>query len=233
MAKRKRPDPSLPSQAESVDPQEDVFVANVLEVSSWLQRHRQLVTLAVVGIVIAAVAGVYYVNFQRTLRVQAINQLENIQQSVSIQAIEDAKVQLGDFLLRFDGTPQADEAVILLARLHLESGDAAVAVNVLEGRGMGFGTGLGVQANLLLGKAYEEEGQWSEAERTFLRVAEEAELDFQVREGLENAARARIRLQNIVGAADLYRQILDTYEEGDPDRGMYELRLAEMTEIAT
>jgi predicted negative regulator of RcsB-dependent stress response len=233
MAKHRRPDLHKPKKPESAEEQEDVFVANVLDLSSWLERNRQLMTLAVVALVIIVAGGMYYVNFQRTVRIQAVNQLESIQQTVSMQAFEDAKIQLGNFLDRFAATPQAGEAAILLARLHLEAGDAAVAINVLENQGTAFGDVLGIQADLLLAKAYEEEGRWPDAERMFLRVADEAEMDFQVREGLENAARARMRQRNVAGAAELYQRILDTYEEGDPDRGMYELRLAEVMEIAT
>ena len=122
-----------------------------------------LVAVAV-GLLVAG--GIYYVNFQRTVTIQAVNRLESIHQTIAISAFEDAKAQLSTFLDQFDGTDQAREAVILLGRLHLESGDAAVAISVLERADLGFRDPLGIQANSLLARAYENQGRWPEAEDT-------------------------------------------------------------------
>jgi tetratricopeptide (TPR) repeat protein len=228
----KRHHPSTRRKPHSPQEQDDAFVASVLDFSEWARKHRQTLTLAaiVLGLVIAA--GFYYLNFQRTLRIQAVNRLESIHQTIALSATEDAKAQLSTFLESFAGTDQAREAVILLARLHLESGDAAVAISVLERADLGFRDPLGIQANSLLARAYELQGRWPEAEDTYLEVADRAPYDFQIREALNNAARARRRQQDWVGAAELYERVLETLEEGDPDRGMYELRLAEVREFA-
>jgi tetratricopeptide repeat protein len=220
-------------QAQSVEEQEDVFVANVLEVSRWAESNRQLMILAVVAVALVAAGGLYYVNFQSSLREQAVNRLENIQQTVSIQAVEDAKQQLGTFLDRFAGTPEADEGLILLARLHLESGESAVAINVLENNRLPLSSGIGIQANLLLARSYEEEGRWADAERLYIQIADAAELEFQVIESLENAARARVRQLDAAGAAEIFDRILATLDEDDPSRGVYEMRRAEMLELAS
>jgi tetratricopeptide (TPR) repeat protein len=181
-----------------------------------------------ITLVLVVASGLYYVNFQRSLRVQAVNRLESIHQTISIFAIEDAKAQLSTFLDSFEGTDQAREAVILLGRLHLESGDAPVAISVLERADLGFRDPIGIQANSLLARAYEHQGRWPEAEDTYLEVADRAEFDFQIREALDSAARARRRQQDLVGAAELYERILETFEDADPARGLYELRLAEV-----
>ena len=60
-----------------------------------------------------------------------------------------------------------------------------------------------------------------------LEVADRAVFDFQIRTALDSAARARRRQQDIEGAAELYERILATFEDDDPARGVYELRLAE------
>ena len=78
-----------------------------------------------------------------------MNRLESIHQTIAISATEDAKAQLSTFLDLFDGTDQAREAVILLGRLHLESGDAPVALSVLERADLGFRDPIGIQANSL------------------------------------------------------------------------------------
>ena len=228
MSKRKN---LVRRQAQSAEEQEDVFVANVLEASRWATDNRQLMTLAAVAATVVVVAALYYVNFQESRREQAINQLEKIEQTVSIMAVEDAKLQLGTFLDRFAGTPSADEAVILLARLYLETDESAIAVNVLENEAPSLGSGIGIQANFLLARAYEQQGRWPDAERLYIRIADAAEMEFQVIEGLESAARARIRQQDAGGAAELFDRILSTLDESDPARGLYEMRRAEMMEL--
>jgi tetratricopeptide (TPR) repeat protein len=170
-------------------------------------------------------------NFQRTLRVQAVNQLEEIHRTISLSALEDAKAQLSSFLDSFDGTDQAREAVIILGRLHLESGDAPVAISVLERADLGFRDPIGIQANSLLASAYENQGRLPEAEDTFIEVADQSEFDFEIRGALENAARVRRRQQDFAGAAELYERLIATFEENDPARGVYELRLAEVREV--
>jgi len=228
MSKRKKV-----RQGQAPDEHEDAFVAKVLEASTWAEKNREAVILGVVVIALFAAGAVYYVNFRDTQREQAIAQLEQIQTTVSMQVLEEAKVQLGTFLDRFAGTPEADEALVLLGRLHLETGEAEVAINVLENGAPSFATGIGIQGNLLLARAYESAGRWPEAERQYLRIADEAELEFQVIESLEDAARARVRQQNAAGAAELYDRILARLDESDPSRGVYEMRLAEMEELAT
>ena len=203
-----------------------------MDFSRWAGQNRQLLLLSGVVMALLVAGGVHYVNFQRSLVTQAVNQLESIHQTISISAFEDAKAQLSTFLERFEGTDQAREAVVLLGRLHLEAGDAAVGISVLERGDLGLGDALGIQGNALLARAYEDQGRWSDAEALYLDVADRAELDFQIRDALDSAARTRHRQQDIDGAAELYERILATFEADDPGRGIYELRLAEMREVA-
>ena len=227
----KRQHPSTRRKPQSAHDQDDAFVASVIDFSEWARQHRQLLTLLVIGGVILVAGGLYYVNFQRTLRIQAVNRLEAIHQTISILAIEDAKAQLSSFLDSFDGTDQAREAVILLGRLHLESGDPPVAISVLERADLGFRDAIGIQANSLLARAYENQGRWPDAESTFLEVADRSDFDFEIRAALESAARVRRRQQDYAGAAELYERIIATFDENDPARGVYELRLAEVREV--
>ncbi len=229
MSKRKHP--SSRRKPQTAHEQDDAFVASAIDFSEWAATHRQALMLVAVAVGLLVAGGIYYVNFQRSVTIQAVNRLESIHQTIAISAFEDAKAQLSTFLDQFDGTDQAREAVILLGRLHLESGDAAVAISVLERAGLGFRDPLGIQANSLLARAYENQGRWPEAEDTFLEVADRSEFDFEIRRALDSAARARRRQQDHGGAAELYERILATFEDDDPGRGVYELRLAEVREF--
>ncbi len=229
MSKHKHP--SSRRKPQTPHERDDAFVASVIDTSEWARTHRQALTLIVIAVGLLVAGGFYYVNFQRTMTIQAVNRLEGIHQTISIAASEDAKAQLSTFLEQFAGTDQAREAVILLGRLHLEAGDAAVAISVLERADLGFGDPIGIQANSLLARAYEDQGRWPAAEATFLEVADRATFDFEIRRALDSAARARRRQQNHSGAAELYERILTTFEDDDPAKGVYELRLAEVRQF--
>ena len=229
MSKHKHP--STRRKPQTPHEQDDAFVASAIDFSEWAGGHRQAPMLIAIVVGLLVAGGIYYVNFQRSMTIQAVNRLESIHQTIAISAYEDAKAQLSTFLDQFDGTDQSREAVILLGRLHLEAGDAAVAISVLERADLGFRDPLGIQANSLLARAYENQGRWPEAEATFLEVADRSEFDFVIRRALESAARARRRQQDHSGAAELYERILATFEDDDPAKGLYELRLAEVREF--
>ena len=63
---------------------------------------------------------------------------------------------------------------------------------------------------------------------TSLRLADRSELDFQIRDALAAAARIRGSQGDAAGAAELYRRILGALDENAPERGMFEMRLAEL-----
>ena len=229
MSKRKHP--STRRKPQTPLEKDDAFVAHALDFSEWAATHRPALTLIGLAVALLVAGGIYYRNFQQSMTIQAVNRLEAIHQTIAISAVEDAKAQLSIFLDQFDGTDQAREAVILLGRLHLESEDAAVAISVLERAELGFRDPLGIQANSLLARAYELQGRWPEAEDTYLEVADRADFNFQIRAALDSAARARRRQQDHAGAAELFERILETYEDDNPAKGLYELRLAEVREL--
>ncbi|MCJ7626762.1 MAG: hypothetical protein MUO50_00095, partial [Longimicrobiales bacterium] len=66
------------------------------------------------------------------------------------------------------------------------------------------------------------------AEILFLRISNTAELPFQVQEALSGAARIRTTAGDLVGAAELYEDVLSSLDEGDPQRDYWEMRLAEV-----
>ena len=176
MAKRQHP--STRRKPQTSHEQDDAFVAGVIDFSEWARTHRQVLTLIGVAVILLVAGGVYYVRFQRSLMTEAVNRLDAIHNTIAISAFEDAKFQLSTFLDQFGGMDPAREAVVLLGRLHLEAGDAAVAINVLERADLGFRDPIGVQANSLLARAYENQGRWPDAEATFLEVADRSEFDF-------------------------------------------------------
>ncbi len=208
--------------------QEDAFVARVLEVSTWARSNTEALVLLGVILALFIAGGFYYWNFTQDRDQNALTQLEVIHNTIRLDAKEDAKSLLRTFLDQYGASPHAREGVLLLARLNLETNAAPVAVSILEDEGLSLRTPLGLQAGFLLARAYEETGRWPDAEDIYLQIADRAALDFQIREALDNAAQSRIRQQDLAGAAELYERILETFEDDDPGRGVFEMRLAEV-----
>ncbi len=142
------------------------------------------------GVVAAIlVAGaLYYNNYRSQLHEQAAEQLETIYQSIAINDVEGAKVDLATYLDRFGGTPYEGEARLLLGELYLESGQPQQAMAVLEPLGSSPRAAIELQGASLLAAAYEQEERWEEAEETYLEIADRAELGFQIRDALTAAA---------------------------------------------
>lgn len=207
---------------------DDAFVSKTLAFGDWARENTGALIAA--GAILAGLLWgiVYYVGYREDLRVQASSELEAIHQTIGMGDPEAAKQELGRFLERYGDTDLALEARILLAEQYLLSGETSQAISALEPAGRSLGTPLAVQAGFLLAASYEEDGQPERAEETYLRLADRADLQFQMRDALEGAARIRVARGDLEGAAELYRRLLDTFEEGEQGRGAYEMRLAEV-----
>jgi len=211
---------------------DDVFVSHVLEAGNWFKKNQQAVTIGIVVLVIAAASLLYYRNYKGSLVEQASTQLEDIHTQAAMGDVNGAKDALILYLDRFGSTAYAGEARMLLGEIYLSEGASEQALATLEPMAESPRDPLELQAASLLGAAYEQEGRWGDAEATYLRVADRSELDFQVRDALAAAARIRAAQGNPAGAAELYRRILDGLAEDAPDRGTWEMRLAELGPLA-
>jgi predicted negative regulator of RcsB-dependent stress response len=206
---------------------EDVFVARVVEFTTWSRKNSQVLILFGVALVVVVVGIMYYVNYRENLSVTAAQELERIHQVRATGNDEPARLQLVQFLERFGDTPYAVEARLTLAQLHLELGDAGQAVEVLEEASVPVTEPIGPQVAILRGRAYEELGRFDDAEQVYLEVADAAGLDFQRTQAMEDAARLRMRRGDAQGAVELYERILDVMDVSNPQRGTVEVRLGE------
>jgi predicted negative regulator of RcsB-dependent stress response len=225
MSKR-QPGQSRKKQSEG-EP-DDLFIARVLDLGKWAQANQQVMTVLGVLAVIAVAGVIYYGNYRRSLDQQAAQSLESVHQSIAIQDEQGARDQLVTFLERYGGTAYEGEARLLLGDLYLREGQAQQAEAVLEPIGANPRDPIELQAAMLLAKAYEEEEAWADAEATYLRIADRSALSFQIEEALSATARIRADQGNVAGAIQLYERARDRLEEGDPLRGHYEMRIAEL-----
>lgn len=221
------------TRKQSKDDGEDAFIASILDFSNWARENQQILTVAGVLIAILVAGGLYYASYQSQLTDQAAEQLEAIYQSVSINDVEGAKVDLATFLDRFGGTAYESEARLLLGELYLEDGEPQQALAVLNPLGSSPRSAIELQGAALLAAAYEQEERWQDAEATYMSIADRSELDFQVRDAMAAAARIRAEhLDDPQGAIELYQQVLAQMEENAPERGRYEMRIEEIRTAA-
>ena len=207
---------------------DDVILARALEFSAWAKRNARMVIAAtVVGAVVIGLVLWYSLFYQPQRAEKASIQLMQVEQNVLAGNATLAERDLTDFIRRFDGTVQADEARLMLARQYLEAGAAQKAIPVLRAVDQGLKTPVGAQARLLLGGALGQAGQREEAVRTYLEVADGARADFYRQEALSDAALLQQQAGDFQGAAELWRRLVAMTEEDSAERAVYEMRLAE------
>ena len=202
-----------------------------MEAVAWARQNTQKLVIGVSAAVILIAGTIYYVGFRDTQDIRAANELDQIQQTLVLGDPASATGRLNQFIASYSGTSSEGEARLILGQLHLEEGQADQAVQVLAPMARDLGNPLGVQGAFLLGAAYENAGQAAEAEDLYLRIANNAELEFQVRDALESAARIRTTEGNFAGAEELLQEILDGMEVSDPGRANIEMRLAELRHL--
>jgi len=149
-----------------------------------------------------------------------------------------AQQDLEGYVRRFGSTDAGAEAKIMLGQVYLQAKQPQKATEVLQSLAGNVDTPSGFTAAMLLAASYEESKQFDQADRTYLRIADDARFDFQRREALDRAARVRAEQGNVAGAITLYERVLTTYpDDDDPqtasERNAYQMRLAELRAAAS
>ena len=208
---------------------DDVVVAKAFEASAWARENSRAILIGLVILALAVAAALYYMSYRAGLQERASRELLEVRQVAASGDVSNAVLQLDGFIDRFDGTPSANEARLLLAQLQLAQGNAPQAIEAVEPLVDARDPLMSASAGLLVAGAHEAAGQPQEAEQAYMRVAESAEMEFQQREALEDAARIRAASGNAAGAVELYDRLIGMVPEGSPDRDVYQMRRAEIT----
>lgn len=210
---------------QSTEP-DDVFIARLLELSEWARRNVRIIVGVAVVLVLVVLGFLYYNSRRAHLDQLATNQLGQIRESIASGNVPLATKDLQTFVQRFGSTKSAPEAKLMLGQLYLQQNDSRKAITLLQGfkpeDGLFDGTRL-----LLLGAAYEQAGDTTQAIQTYTGVGQNASFEFQKRQGLENAARLKMQSGDPAGAARIYQTLVDMSKGNDQQRAVYELRLAE------
>jgi predicted negative regulator of RcsB-dependent stress response len=207
---------------------DDIVLARALEFAEWAKRNIRLIIAGGVAVFLL-LGGFMWYRFDREQRMErAAIEFLQLEQSAAMADPAVAVRDLETFVRRFEGTPYADEARVMLAQAQLETGQPAQAIETLGPVADRLERSpVGAQAAMLLGAAHETAGQPEEAVRTYLRVADGARMVFRRQEALLAAASIREQAGDYSGAAELYSRLVATAEEGTMERSIFEMRLAE------
>jgi predicted negative regulator of RcsB-dependent stress response len=185
------------------------------------------VVIAVAVVAAVVVGGLLYWRAIETERQErAAAEFMQLEQTVMSGNTALASRDLQSFIGRFDGTDYGDEARLMLARVQLQAGQPAAAIDAVEDLA-GGGSDLSAQAGILLGTAQAAAGDAEAAIATYRATADDAELDYQAAEALSLAAMLMIQANDAAGAAELYQRAAELSPEGSIERSILEMRAAE------
>jgi predicted negative regulator of RcsB-dependent stress response len=211
---------------------DDAFIAGVLETSAWARQHSRLLIIGGIIAAVVVIGLVLFVKNRADRRAEAELQLSQAR-AVALSGNSQLAVrELEQFLLRFDGTPAAREARLLLGGAYIQAGQPQQAIEATQPVVRNLNTDMGVNAAMLQAAAYEQAGNTDEAERLYMRVGEDAGYLFQRQTGLENAARLRLQNDDFAGAAALYERLVEITPETAGERQIFEMRAGEARTLA-
>jgi predicted negative regulator of RcsB-dependent stress response len=209
---------------------EDALALGVARTLDWVREHQRAVLLGVL-VAAALVAGlIYYRDYRSNLTARAATQLDQLEaQLAQSNAPTTAVGRLQDFLNRFGGTPSADDARLLLARIQMDQGEPSAAVKTLDPlSGRGLDTPIGYAATRLRADAYAAAGDRDAAIRTLDDAARNARFPFQRNDASGELADLLVQAGRYDSAASIYRRLAQDTTASPAGTGPYSMRLGEV-----
>lgn len=208
--------------------EEDAFVHGVLESTVWAKQNARTLIIAAVVVVALIVGFFFYRGFSNAKEAGATSALNDLRATVGAGNVQLALRDGETLLAQYGGTEAAREARLLVAQIHMQAGQPAEAVDVLAPLGGDLDAPLGFNAGMLLAAAHEAAGQTEQAIQVYNRVGANGRFVYQQVAGYESAARVQEAAGDHDAAMASYERILTVLDENAPQRGVYEMRLAEL-----
>jgi tetratricopeptide (TPR) repeat protein len=206
---------------------DDKFLLAVERITLWIRQHTTQVVVAGIVLAIAIAGGIYYLESQRRVEAEAAIRLNDIHQTVMTGNVALAIRDIQTYLGTFGGTRAAREARLILADLLIAQERPGDAIEALGRLPRDLDEPVGLAAAQLLAAAYEALGQHQDAIDTYRRISRNARFEFQRRDALGDAARVAMDTGQPDLAVEFYDRLIDSFDEGDPTRGYYEMWRAE------
>jgi predicted negative regulator of RcsB-dependent stress response len=204
---------------------DDALALRAAELSAWARRNvRMIIGIAAVALVVVGGLLVWKYS-QAQKRAAAAERLLSMAANPVMVSASGAR-ELETFVRQYDGTPEADEARLMLAQALLDQRQNAQAITHLRQVADGSSR-LAPQAAMMLGSAHAQAGDRNAAIRAYQQAAEKSRMKYQKFEALGQAALQMEQAGNHKGAADIYRALLADSEKGTQQATIIEMRLAE------
>jgi predicted negative regulator of RcsB-dependent stress response len=204
---------------------DDALALRAAELSAWARRNaRMIIGIAAVALVVVGGLVVWKYSQAQRRAVAAERLLGMAANPVLVSAA--GMRELEAFIRQYDGTPEADEARLMLAQVQLDQRQTAQAIAQLRTVADG-GSKLAPQAAMMLGSAHAQAGDRNAAIRAYTQAAEESRMKYQKFEALGQAALQHEAGNNFKAAADIYRGLLAESEKGSQQATIIEMRLTE------
>lgn len=200
-----------------------------IRMAEWVEWGRKNARAILIGAVVALVAVGGFLAYRMSAASRAARASEaflEVQQSLATVDSAAAATSLQNFIRRYDGSVEADEARLELGQRRMAAGQVKQAIPLFREVSDG-GSPLAFQGTTLLAAAQARDGQAAQAVQTYMRAADDAELAFQEQEALSEAALLHEAAGNFGEAAKVYGRMLENTETGTLERSIIELRVAE------
>jgi len=204
---------------------DDAMAMRAAALSAWARKNaRIIIAVSVVAVVLVGGLLIWKYN-QAQRRAAAAEALLSLRANPTIVTAAGG-AQLQGFIRSYRGTPEADEARLMLAEQRLNAGNPRGAISELTPVANG-GSHLATQAGMMLGSAYVQAGDRPAAIRAYESVAEKARLKYQRIEALGQAALQHELAGNYKAAVAAYDRALAEVEPNSPQAAEVEMRRTE------
>ena len=211
-------------QASKLD-SDDAMALRAAELSQWARRNARMI-IGIAAVALVVVGGLLVWKYsQGEKRAAAGERLLAMSANPAIMTSAGTR-ELEQFIRQYDGTPEADEARLMLAQSLLDQRQPRPAMAHLQ-KVSGGRSGLAVQALMMLGSTHAQAGDRPAAIRAYQQAADKASMKYQKFEALGQAALQHEAGNNWKAAADIYRGLLAESETGSQQATIIEMRMTE------
>lgn len=204
---------------------EDALAMRAAELSAWARRNARMI-IGIAAVALVVVGGLLVFKYsQAQKRAAAGERLLAMSANPAILTAAGTR-ELETFIRQYNGTPEADEARLLLAQSLLDQRQPAKAIPHLRSVADG-GSHLASQAAMMLGSTHAQAGDRAAAIRAYQQAADRATMKYQKFEALGQAALQHEQGGNYKAAADIYRALLADSEKGSQQATVIEMRMTE------
>jgi predicted negative regulator of RcsB-dependent stress response len=204
---------------------EDAMALRAAELSAWARRNARMI-IGIAAVALVVVGGLLVWKYSAAQKRAAASERLLAMSANPVLLTSAGTRELEQFIRQYDGTPEANEARLMLAQALLDQRQARPAMTHLQKVADG-GSQLAVQALMMMGSAQAEAGDRAAAIRSYQQAADRASMKYQKFEALGQAAVQHEAAGNWRAAADIYRGLLEQSEKGSQQATVIEMRMTE------